>query len=163
MKDFESKISGIRKDLKPELLDKVEASDNRVLIFKKVDFKDEDFDYYYPINNNAYSYLRLKYEEYKKNELYTIEYSIFDNDEKANLIYQLNLIGVMLDKIKLKKKGVIKVDEKIAIYFNTANEPTPINEKSEEIQDQLTNLVTRLPEVTFNVWKKLDTGIEKYL
>ena len=101
MKDFESKISGIRKDLKPELLDKVEASDNRVLIFKKVDFKDEDFDYYYPINNNAYSYLRLKYEEYKKNELYTIEYLIFDNDEKANLIYQLNLFYKLFQHFQL--------------------------------------------------------------
>jgi hypothetical protein len=162
---FDKEINKIREGLKPGMIKQVNVKDPRILIFKKVDFDDlkNNEEYYYPINKNAYNYLQLKYKEYKKDQLKTIEYTIFNEDEKANLTYQVNLIGVLLEKIKLKKRGVLNVDNDLLIYFNTEGEPTAINTNSEEKQDQLNKLVTKLPEITKDIWKKLETNIEDYI
>ncbi len=159
---FDEKINEIREGLKPGMIKKVNIKDPRILIFRRFDYKELE-NYYYPINKNALIYLKLKYKQYKKDQLRTIEYTIFDEDEKANLTYQVNLIGVLLEKIQIQKKGVLEVDDKLLIYFNTEGEPTAINENSEKNQEKLAKLVTTLPETSKEAWEKLDVNINSYI
>ena len=73
---FDEKINEIREGLKPGMIKKVNIKDPRILIFRRFDYKELE-NYYYPINKNALIYLKLKYKQYKKDQLRTIEYTIF--------------------------------------------------------------------------------------
>ncbi len=138
-------------------IDKVNIKDKKILIFEKIG----NTDYYKPINEKALNYLKTKYKEYQEEALYDLEYREFDKKELTKQKYDINLVGKFLDNLKIETKGLKKVTNTLPVYLNTRGEPTPINENSEEKQEEIIKLVLQPATEIKDIWLKIDSSFKK--
>ena len=138
-------------------LGKVNLKDETVLIFKKINERN----YYQPLNNNALNYLKKEYAKYRKNKLIDIEYTIIDKEEATKMKFQLNLIPKLLDEIKIKKRGLVKITDDILLYINN-KDLTPLTNNSEEKKKYINKLVTQPPIYCEDAWLQLNKKSEEY-
>ena len=144
---------------KEDRLKKVNLKDKNILVFEET----IKSNYFKPINTNALNYLKKFYKKYRENEAHDIEYTVVDIDERTERKYQLNLLRKFLDEIKVKDKGLVKINEDMLVYTIIDKKLTPLNTKSEVNKDNLKNLVTVSPIYIEDVWIDINKKFAKYL
>ncbi|KZX14913.1 hypothetical protein MBCUT_18520 [Methanobrevibacter cuticularis] len=135
--------------------DLIDLADPSLAIFKGIN----STDYFYPYNPAALNYSLFIIDKNSNKAKDDIRINVLYDENIDEIKYQYNLLKNILNKIKIKKKGIIHLTDDFLIYRIAKNELIPLNDKSKFNLLNVYNLISKTPETNKNAWKNLKISI----
>lgn len=144
-------LENIKNNIEKEAEENIEINNSKIAVFKRI----PDEVYYYPYNKAALNYSLNVINQNNKKIREKIEFKYLERKDKNNLLSEFNKLNDYFNKIKIKNKGKIHIDDDILIFQVSNDKLKPLNENSKLNIFNIYELMSNTPSTNKNLWKKL--------
>lgn len=152
--DLKKNLENLRKikeNIEEDIENNIEASNSSIAIFKRV----PDENYYYPYNKTALNYSLNVIDKNIREIINHIEFQGLERNEKTELLSQYNKLIDYFNRIKIKDKGKININEDFLVFQEVNGKLNPLNRNSEVNLFNIYELMSATPKTNERLWEKL--------
>lgn len=144
-------LKKIKEKMEKDIENNIEANNSSIAIFKRIPGEN----YYYPYNKAALNY-SLNVVNKNLRELQDhIEFKGLERNEKTELLSQYNKLLDYFNRIKIKDKGKITINEDFLVFQEINGKWNPLNINSEANLINIYELMSATPKTNEKLWKKI--------